>query len=177
MGRGNYSFRKDLPEAKKTEKQIAWLMYTKRGYKCIGERDDNKWDLEHEDYEGSTFTTEVKEDKRCEETGRVAVEFHSRNKPSGIRVTEADYYIYKVWKPGGMADVYIMDTETLKEICVQDTEDTPLWLFIDYESGDEGSMTANFIFPLEVIKVISDYLGEVPQKVPKHILDKNTVMV
>ena len=37
---------------------------------------------------------EVKTDARCEETGNVYVEFQSRGKDSGIRVTTAKYWVF-----------------------------------------------------------------------------------
>ena len=37
---------------------------------------------------------EVKRDFQALKTGNIFVEYHSRNKPSGISTTEADYYCY-----------------------------------------------------------------------------------
>ena len=37
---------------------------------------------------------EVKRDFQCFETGNIFVEYESRNKPSGIATSEADYYCY-----------------------------------------------------------------------------------
>ena len=37
---------------------------------------------------------EVKYDRKTKETGNVYIEFESRNKPSGIKTTQADYWTY-----------------------------------------------------------------------------------
>lgn len=42
----------------------------------------------------SSKKIEVKTDFMAQETGNVAIEFQSRGKPSGIAVTQADYYAY-----------------------------------------------------------------------------------
>ena len=39
---------------------------------------------------------EVKTDFIAHKTGNIAIEFQSRGKPSGISITEADYYVYLI---------------------------------------------------------------------------------
>ena len=39
---------------------------------------------------------EVKSDRIAHETGRVFIEVYSRDKPSGISTTKADYWIYRI---------------------------------------------------------------------------------
>ena len=39
---------------------------------------------------------EVKHDRIAHKTGNVFIEYESRNKPSGIATTDADYWIYKL---------------------------------------------------------------------------------
>lgn len=39
---------------------------------------------------------EVKHDRIAHKTGNVFIEYESRNKPSGIATTDADYWVYKL---------------------------------------------------------------------------------
>ena len=65
---------------------------------------DFKYDLEYGIVEGETWfhnivsnsKFEVKSDRLSEKTGNVYIEYESRGKPSGIRTTQADYWVYKV---------------------------------------------------------------------------------
>lgn len=41
---------------------------------------------------------EVKYDRIAHKTGNVFIEYESRNKPSGIATTDADYWVYKLEK-------------------------------------------------------------------------------
>ena len=80
-------------------------------------------DFKHDLEVGQTFENqlgellnkkiEVKRDFRCLETKNVFVEYESRNKPSGIATSEADYYCF--W----FSDVHcvIIKTDKLKEHC------------------------------------------------------------
>ena len=80
-------------------------------------------DFKHDLEVGQTFENqlgellnkkiEVKRDFRCLETKNVFVEYESRNKPSGIATSEADYYCF--W----FSDVHcvIIKTYKLKEHC------------------------------------------------------------
>lgn len=57
-------------------------------------------------------TVEVKRDFKASQTGKVFVEFFCRGKPSGISITEADYWAFVI--DGGY--VVILPTSALKEI-------------------------------------------------------------
>jgi hypothetical protein len=65
---------------------------------------DFKYDLEYGIVEGETWfhnivsnsKFEVKSDRLSEKTGNVYIEYESRGKASGIRTTQADYWVYKV---------------------------------------------------------------------------------
>jgi hypothetical protein len=56
---------------------------------------------------------EVKRDFKCLETGNIFVEYESRNKPSGIATSEADYYCY--W----LSDYHfiMIEKDELKKLC------------------------------------------------------------
>ena len=65
---------------------------------------DFKYDLKEGILKGETkfhkmlseSTIEVKYDRKTRQTGNVYIEYESRNKPSGIRTTQADYWTYFV---------------------------------------------------------------------------------
>lgn len=56
---------------------------------------------------------EVKRDFKCMDTGNIFIEYESRNNPSGIAITEADYYCY--W----LSEFHfiMIETNRLKIIC------------------------------------------------------------
>lgn len=55
---------------------------------------------------------EVKSDKVALKTGNVFVEYLDRGKPSGISISESDYYCFEI------NDTYhLIETNTLKERC------------------------------------------------------------
>jgi hypothetical protein len=64
---------------------------------------DFRYDLQFGVVEGETWfhnivtnsKVEVKTDRLTEKTGNVYIEYESRGKPSGIRTSEADYWVYK----------------------------------------------------------------------------------
>lgn len=67
------------------------------GEKALGEIFENK-------------TIEVKTDLQAQKTGNVFVEYESRNKPSGITTTKADYWCFII----SSKQVIIIETDYLK---------------------------------------------------------------
>ena len=60
---------------------------------------------------------EIKYDKIAYSTGNIAIEYMSRNKPSGISTTQSDYYCYIIANTA-VEDIYlIMEINKLKELC------------------------------------------------------------
>ena len=58
-------------------------------------------------------TIEVKYDRQAKDTGNIYIEYESRNKPSGLAKTQADYWCIVVKE-----SIFILiKTEELKEIC------------------------------------------------------------
>ena len=65
---------------------------------------DFKFDLKFGVQEGETWFDEivsnrkfeVKTDRLSAKTGNIYIEYESRGKPSGIKTTQADYWVYKV---------------------------------------------------------------------------------
>jgi hypothetical protein len=141
----HYSFRKDHKIARKTERQIADYLVAK-GYEFIDECNNADYDIRMRTPSGDVITIEIKEDFSCQRTGNVGLEYHCRGKPSGISVSKADFYLYKVHEPNGEKNMYIIKTSELKEMV-----ENKLW-FREVNGGDPGSNSLNYLFKLGVIK-------------------------
>ena len=84
---------------------------------------DFKYDLEFGVLEGETWFDEivsnrkfeVKTDRLSAKTGNIYIEYESRGKPSGIKTTQADYWVYKVTETKAI----VIKTDELKEIVRQ----------------------------------------------------------
>lgn len=89
---------KDFFDDKKREEtsiKDAIRLMEKKDYVFIRNNNDNKYDLEFSKND-KNFYIEVKQDFSCFRTGNVGVEYSCRGKASGIMVSEADFYIYKI---------------------------------------------------------------------------------
>jgi hypothetical protein len=78
----------------------------KEGERIVGELFKNK-------------KLEVKRDSWVGRTGNIAIEFKSRNKPSGILTTEADYWVFVFSKEYQDKVMLIVETNRLKEVTRQ----------------------------------------------------------
>lgn len=145
---GNYEFKKDHKIAVKTEQEVANLLMkaNKAKIKRIQFNDDNRYDLGILTMDDQFITVEIKEDFTCEETGNVGVEFECRGKASGISVSRADLYMYKIHEPNGDISFYIMETKTLKALIRAEKYHRIV------TGGDEGSNSKNYLFKLETFK-------------------------
>lgn len=84
---------------------------------------DFKYDLEFGVLKGETWFDEivsnrkfeVKTDRLSAKTGNIYIEYESRGKPSGIKTTQADYWVYKVTETKAI----VIKTEELKAIVRQ----------------------------------------------------------
>ena len=84
---------------------------------------DFKYDLEFGVLEGETWFDEivsnrkfeVKTDRLSAKTGNIYIEYKSRGKPSGIKTTQADYWVYKVTETKAI----VIKTDELKAIVRQ----------------------------------------------------------
>jgi hypothetical protein len=84
---------------------------------------DFKFDLEFGVQEGETWFDEivsnrkfeVKTDRLSAKTGNIYIEYESRGKPSGIKTTQADYWVYKVTENKAI----VIKTEELIQIVRQ----------------------------------------------------------
>lgn len=60
---------------------------------------------------------EVKTDFIAHRTGNLAIEYECRGKPSGIAVTEADYYAYIIPRAPLKNIILLMSVDILKRLC------------------------------------------------------------
>jgi hypothetical protein len=142
----HYDFKKDLPIAQKTEQQVADLFNENVKDLIFLEHCNNSdYDLKFK-YHNREITFEIKEDFTCEKTGNIGVEYECRGKLSGISISKAVYYIYKIHRPDGKIGLYIIHTNKLKKM-IEDK----LW-FRKVIGGDKGSNSKNYLFRLDVIE-------------------------
>ena len=139
----NYNFSSDLKIAVITEQEIANLFREKYGHKVVSFSKDNRYDLLIETVRGKVFTVEVKEDFTCEKTGNVGLEFSCRGKPSGVSVSEATHYVYKIHTPKGIR-FFIIKTDTLKGMIKSGKYKAIV------NGGDKDSSSLNYLFGLNV---------------------------
>lgn len=135
----NYDFRKDLPIAQATEAEVARLLNKVYNLSLVKTRNDNKYDLRMVNHKGE-FTFEVKEDFTHARTGNIGLEYECRGKPSGINVSQADYYIYKIHNSDNTVEFYMFRTSVLKEL-IADKK-----YFRIVNGGDIGSNSLNYLF-------------------------------
>ena len=138
-----YDFSKDLPVAQKTEAEVARLLEQKYELVQVTSRatKTNAYDLlMYKASTGQQFTFEVKEDFTHAKTGNIGVEFSCRGKDSGVMVSKADFYIYKVHNSDGTFGIYLMKTERLKFIIEKEL------YFRIVNGGDVGSNSMNYLF-------------------------------
>jgi hypothetical protein len=135
----NYDFKKDLPIARNTEKEIATLLEKQYGAKILSFEDTNKYDILVL-IKGKKIKIEIKEDFTGETTGNVGLEFSCRGKPSGIEVSEADYYIYKLHTMDYGIQYVLHSTAALKKMIANGE------YFRIVNGGDKGSNSMNYLF-------------------------------
>lgn len=59
---------------------------------------------------------EVKTDKKWTKTGNIAVEIESRNKPSGLSTTKADYWAFILWQTKQKPTIILIPIDRLQTI-------------------------------------------------------------
>lgn len=139
----NYDFKLDLPIAQKTEHEVSELFLKHYGHKTLGMCYTKYYDILLETKKGKAFTVEVKEDFTCERTGNVGLEFECRGRPSGISVTEASHYVYKIHTLKGIM-FFIIKTDDLKDMIAKHEYRRIV------SGGDKGSNSMNYLFDLKV---------------------------
>lgn len=142
---GNYNFNQDLHTAQKTENDVGLILKYK-GANTVSFNSDGDYDI-MANFNGKVLTFEVKEDFKVGVTGNIAVEFESREKPSGIQTSKADYYIYALHMKNCIVEYIMFKTETLRKIIASHH------YFKIVTGGDENSKTKFYLFKdVEIIK-------------------------
>lgn len=89
--KGEYDFKKDIILGEDGE-EIVKNYLINLGFGFLNKNYDCKYDLKML-YKDKQITYEIKTDVYPKDTGNIVVEFESRNKLSGISITEADYFV------------------------------------------------------------------------------------
>lgn len=134
----NYDYDRDIKIARATEIEVANLLIKKYEAVILEFGHTNKYDILAL-VNGKNFKFEVKEDFTCKRTGNVGMEIKCRGKPSGINVTEADFFIYKIHTQDGIR-FYLFKTSALKRM-IENRE-----FFTSVIGGDIGSGSINYLF-------------------------------
>ncbi len=143
---GTYNFHKDLKESKVVEKEVEIGLENHHGtVTLISGNSDYRFDLAvqfpKKGFEYSTL--EIKNDLKSGQTGNVAIEFESRNKPSGIANTKADYYIHRLYNKDGTFEHHMISVNRIKRL-IREEAYTKIVI-----GGDRGSRTKMYLFKKE----------------------------
>lgn len=133
----------DKPIADKTEKEISEMFYRQYGWKTVSINKDFMYDLLLEK-NGRKIKLEIKEDFTCYRTGNVGLEFHCRGRLSGISVSQASHYLFKVHTRKGLLYLLIK-TERLKQMI----EENKFHRIVT--GGDPQSDSKSYLFSLGVM--------------------------
>ena len=141
---GEYNFKKDIKLGELGELDVIKYLESKGG-KLIKQNKDNKYDVLL-DFKGEEITYEIKTDIFCAvgfDTGNIFIEIESRDKPSGLSVTEAKWFVtYFLY----LKEMWFIQTEDLKKILVGGN------FTITEQSGDTGSNTKGYLIKRKDIK-------------------------
>lgn len=133
----NLNFEQDLTLSNEGVKVLINFLEKKGGI-FIGENHDNKYDLVFE-FRKILKTYELKTDFKCAkgfDTGNLFIEFQSRNKPSGISTSQADWFVtYFIY----LDELWFIKTSDLKELIKNNEFPT----FLD--AGDINSATHGYL--------------------------------
>jgi hypothetical protein len=72
--------------------------------KFFGRQKSNKIELKHETYQ-------------LDKTGNISIEYMCNGRPSGIRPTQADLWVYEFRRGNGTALYLMLPVERLKQLC------------------------------------------------------------
>lgn len=90
---GHYNFKKDLQDSEESVQRVIKFL-TDVGCTNLSINDDGRYDIQYNNKIGQLRTAEIKNDLMYKDTGNVAIEFQSRDKPSGISTSLADIWYY-----------------------------------------------------------------------------------
>ena len=144
-----YSFKPDVVVGEEGEDFIINYLTDSFGAKLITKRKDYKWDFQME-FNGNILTYETKTDVYCipdtviegrrikgRDSGNIFIEYECRGKESGIRVTQADWFVtyFKF-----LHEIWFISVPKLKEL-ISCTE-FPIGV-----GGDPGSFSTGYLIP------------------------------
>lgn len=136
----HYNFKKDIVVGEEGEKIVTeWLCNTYNG-KLLSDNKTNTHDIIIQ-FPKRTLSFEIKTDvfvSKHYDTGNMFIEYESRNKPSGISVCKADYFItyFKY-----LNEIWMIDTEDLRNLI------NSVSFRIFKNAGDKGSSTHGYLIP------------------------------
>lgn len=137
---GNYDFRKDIVLGEDGENDIR-LYLEGMNFKFLHDNKDNRYDMAMS-YEGRTYTYEIKTDV-YRDTGNIAIEIECRGKPSGLSVTQADFFV-TYFKHRG--EIWNIRTSKLRDLIKNGN------FYITEGSGDSGSNTKLVLMKRSVVR-------------------------
>ena len=156
---GNYSFKKDFNNSKQNEFFAKGVLA-----ECCGpvlQRIDEVpkklqvfGDLMLTYHDGTEVFVECKEDFMTRHTGNLAIECFCREKPSGISISKAHFWLITAHTNHGI-ELYLIETETLRNLI-----DRKKYKKLHTTGGDKGSNTHNYLFDRNLIKEKSKILFE-----------------
>jgi len=93
---------------------------------------------------------EVKNDRLIHKTGNLFIEYESRDKPSGLATTTAEYWIYRLSE---LDSALIFPTKALKQVCRVYYKEN---LFL--KNGGDNNSSKGFLIPLT--RLLNDIANE-----------------
>lgn len=154
-----YNFNQDIDVGERGE-LVLINEFEEKGLSLVNDNKDNKYDVKLRLPSGKETTLEIKTDVWCapgrylelpfdriwveaKDSGNLFIEFQSRNKPSGISVTQADTFIY--YFPFFKEYWSISVTKLKNLIKTNDFRETK-------DSGDLDSDTRGYLIPRKQYK-------------------------
>ena len=140
----NLNFKQDLKLGNDGETTVR-IFLESQGAKFIDSNNDNKYDLKMM-VKGLEKTYEIKTDVKVAplfDTGNIFIEYESRNKPSGIATSKADWFVtYFLF----LNELWFIKTESLRKLILEN--EYP----IVKDAGDVGSATHGYLLPRKDVK-------------------------
>ena len=140
----SYNFRKDLSLGQDGEADIVEHLEA-MGLEYISSNNDNKYDVIMSNKLNEEVKYEIKTDVYCTpryDTGNIFVEYECRGKASGIRVTEAKWFV-TYFK--NLDEIWYIETEKMIEIIENAENRANGSVKAKSMAGDRGSNTKGFL--------------------------------
>ena len=131
--KGQYNFNKDLKTGEEGEREVE-LFLESQGFRRVGKCNNNKFDLLME-FNRTPYRVEVKTDS-YRDTGNMAIEIESRGKPSGLSVTESEFFITLF---RNTKELWLIRTVELRSLISSNN------FYLKENGGDKGSNTKFYL--------------------------------